>query len=184
VQRLRAFGIETYYTKCLTLAFPRRIAPPRQGKVFLVDVDRKYLYLPKKLRANAMRISHLVCSGYDDEFKRMIAKKTLDLYRDHARLVITTRLHCALPCAAMGIPVVFLSNKPRDIRLSILKDIGIRIHRYRKFRSPLIRSFYRLYFKIFRAPRIDWNPAPLELEAEKERIVSALRKVLKEKGVA
>jgi hypothetical protein len=181
-QRLRACGIETYYTKCLTLTFPRRAAAPRDGKVFLVDIDTKNVYLPRQVRRGAIFISHQVSNRYDNELKSMLAKKTLALYRDQARLVITSRLHCALPCAAMGIPVVFLGN-PKDVRISVLEDIGIKIHPYRKVTGPLRRYFYRLYFKIFRSPKIDWNPAPLDLEEEKARIGAALRKVLKEKGV-
>jgi hypothetical protein len=181
-QRLRACGIESYYTKCLTLTFPRRAAAPRDGKVFVVDVDTKTVYLPKELRRGAILLSHRVLDLYDGELKRSMAKKILELYRDRASLVITSRLHCALPCAAMGIPVVFLGD-PKDVRISILEDIGIRIHPCRKFKNRVGRYLYRRYFKIFCTPKIDWNPAPLDLESEKAKIISALRKVLKEKGV-
>lgn len=181
-QRLRAFGVESYYTKCLTLTFPKRTATPRDGKVFLVDVDPGNVCLPRELRRGAVRVTHRVCNRYDDEFKRMMARKTLELYRDCARLVITSRLHCALPCAAMGIPVVFFGD-PKDGRLSVLEDIGIRIYPYRKFRDLLRQALYRPYFKLFRAWRVEWNPAPLDLEEEKAKMVSALKKILNEKGV-
>jgi hypothetical protein len=181
-ERLRAAGVEAYYTKCLTLTFPRRPTAPRDGRVFIVDVDTSNVYLPRELRRGAVVVTHHLSALYDDEIKSMMARKTLELYRNQARLVITSRVHCALPCSAMGIPVVFLGD-PRDVRMSVLEDIGIKIHPYRKFKGGLRRYCYRQYFKIFRASGIDWNPKPLDLEEEKSRIVSALRKVLKEKGI-
>lgn len=33
-----------------------------------------------------------------------------------ARLVVTSRLHCALPCVALGTPVIFVPKDKNDIR--------------------------------------------------------------------
>ena len=49
-----------------------------------------------------------------DRFQR--AEHLLSRY-EMAKLVITSRLHCALPCVAMGTPVVFLHNNPQDPRM-------------------------------------------------------------------
>ena len=45
-------------------------------------------------------------------------------YKNEAALVITTALHCASPCTAMGIPVVLLcENEEQMGRFSALKNI-------------------------------------------------------------
>jgi hypothetical protein len=182
-EHLREKGIDTYYTKCLTLTFPRRTAEPKDGKVFIVDVDVDLIRIPRELRRGAIRHTHTVPRQFDDELKRSIALRTLEMYRDHAKLVITSRLHCALPCAAMGIPVIFLGN-PEDGRISLLEDIGIKINPYRQVEGAVRRLFYRRYFRHFIAPKINWNPTSLDLETEKTQIQSALQKVLQQKGVA
>ncbi|WP_395002724.1 hypothetical protein [uncultured Helicobacter sp.] len=47
----------------------------------------------------------------------------LDRYATQARLVITTALHCASPCTAMGIPVLFLQDSPeQSTRFSALHN--------------------------------------------------------------
>jgi hypothetical protein len=49
-----------------------------------------------------------------------------DLYlRDYAKakLVLTSKIHCALPCAGMGVPVVLMMNKPNDIRFNGIKEL-------------------------------------------------------------
>ncbi len=45
--------------------------------------------------------------GWKDS--RKAAELLLAEYRKNAKLIITTALHCAQPCMAMGIPVVFIN---------------------------------------------------------------------------
>jgi hypothetical protein len=51
-----------------------------------------------------------------------LAQDLLDCYAG-ARCVVTTRLHAALPCLAMGTPVLLLPPRPDMIRLSGLIDL-------------------------------------------------------------
>src|SRR5690606_3725036 len=46
---------------------------------------------------------------YSDEEKFEMADDILKKYAK-AKLVITSRIHCALPCLAMGTPVIFLNG--------------------------------------------------------------------------
>lgn len=48
----------------------------------------------------------------EDKFK--YAKSLLDRYA-RARFCVTSRIHCALPCVAMGTPVVFVNPTGKDI---------------------------------------------------------------------
>ncbi len=50
-----------------------------------------------------------------------MAKKYLERYAK-AKLVITSRLHCALPCLAFGTPVIFVHKNLDDPRFGGLKD--------------------------------------------------------------
>jgi exopolysaccharide biosynthesis predicted pyruvyltransferase EpsI len=58
----------------------------------------------------------------------IIAQEYLDRYRKEAKLVITSRLHCALPCIAMGIPVIVMGDH-RDKRLQLVEEFT-KIHPY------------------------------------------------------
>jgi hypothetical protein len=179
-EKLNAHGIETFYSKCLTLTLPKRQRSPSEGKVFVVDVDSRCAYIPKHLRSNAVWLTHEFSGQYDDELKRHLAQKTLEIYRDKAELVITTRLHCALPCVAMGIPVIFLGD-PENSRTALVGDIGLPIYRFKPPRNKLLRWAYRIYFKFLVANKIDWSPAPLDIEPEKVKIRAKLQKALKER---
>jgi hypothetical protein len=77
--------------------------------------------LPHAMRNECEYINHY--SHTNDFVKNMTcAQNLLDNYYNNARVVITTFLHCALPCIAMGIPViVFYPNhkKPYSIKFLI-----------------------------------------------------------------
>lgn len=171
---LCAKGVDAYYSNCLTLTFQPREKEPVRGKVFLVDVDRR-IPLPRHIRKGSIRLSHIVPPYVSNETKNRLARELLDMYRDQARLIVTTRLHCALPCMAMGIPVVFFGD-PEDYRISILNDLGLKINRYVLPKGGLPRLWNRLRM-LMSVPTVDWSPKPLEIEAEQER----LRKLVKEK---
>jgi hypothetical protein len=175
-QFLERAGIRAYTTHCLTLTFSRRERTPEQGRVYIVDGDD--LPVPRSMRRDAVRITHDGFHGFSDEAKRDEAHRLLELYRDHARLVITTKLHCALPCLAMGIPVVFFGDAD-DYRFGILGDLGVpmipRQPRSWRLRKAFNYRLFRWLWRVWQARRTDWNPRPLELEARKEQIRSLVR---------
>lgn len=168
MEMLAERGVAAYYSKCLTLTFPSRDPKPVREKVAVVDADD--VPLPRAIREQAVSLSHIVSGDPDDDIKREAARRLLDFYRDEARLVITTRLHCALPCAAMQVPVVYFGD-PHDYRTSILKDIGIPIHAFKRggFVSRTLRKLT--------PPRadIDWNPAPVAVTDEQQRMIDDIR---------
>jgi hypothetical protein len=122
-------GVEAFDSHCLTLTFSRRQQAPLDGRVFLVDLPPALrAKLPRQLAERAVVVSHQVQDVYGETIKFQIARRLLSLYREHAELVVTTRLHCALPCLGMGIPVVFLGRRD-DPRFSVLEDLGLRFGR-------------------------------------------------------
>lgn len=103
---LRSRGVDAFLSHCLSIAFARRIPDPeRQTEVFVVSRDRRIVdYLPASIGPHTF-VSHY--SGSNDfEANRGRALELLQTYRDRAKLVVTTLLHCALPMIAMGVPVV------------------------------------------------------------------------------
>ena len=170
-QLLERAGVKAYTTHCLTLTFPKRTVNPHPGKVFIVDGQG--LRIPRALRKDSVRVSQETSAIFGDDLKRAMAQRLLDVYRDQARVVVTTRLHCALPCLAMGIPVVFFGD-PDDYRLQVLTDIGVPIIR-RYPRSRLVKRAFgirvvRRSWRLWNDRHIDWNPSAPDLEQQKLEI--------------
>lgn len=166
----RAHGIDAYYSKCLTLTLPRREREPEDGKVFLVDVE--YYPVKRSLRHRGVKVSQMTVPHYDDETKRQMMRQLLDTYKNQASLVVTSKLHCAMPCLAMGIPVVFI-GKPDDYRTEILRDVGLQIQPYRLPKNKVLRllkwALYE-YLGLGYVRKDVWRGQALDLETEKASI--------------
>lgn len=115
---MREKGIESYFSGCLTLTLQPFADVVKTQAVILTDVpqeietyvadllpDRDIIYkthtIPKEDRGEV----------WDIREKRV--KESLRLYQG-AQLVITTRLHCALPAIALGTPVILVGNFDED----------------------------------------------------------------------
>lgn len=121
VKYLKSKGIDAFLTGCLTMLFPRRSENKKYEKVFIVDCPESILeHIPNEIKEDAEYLSQVIRMRSDSCDHRLTAEETeqynkkareqLNKYRDEARLVITTRLHVASPCAAMGIPVVLVRD--------------------------------------------------------------------------
>lgn len=119
-------GIKSHFSRCMTLTFPKR-GKVNADTVFIVDVPNKlHKYIPSKIRKFSVikKQRAVPFRKYFTPEKRLeISEKTLNLYRETASLVITSALHCACPCIAMGIPVVFVDFGWSSNRFSCLKNI-------------------------------------------------------------
>lgn len=155
-------GVPAYLSGCVTALLPKRKPDPvRQTKVIVVDVAEELLaYIPKYLREKAEyrtqlfpleRVSGSPIMTAEESVKSYErAKELLKYYRDNAALIITSRLHVASPCMAMGIPVI-LAKEDFDGRYA------------------WIDRFLPLYGKKDWG-NIDWNPETVDYEEEKSRI--------------
>jgi len=155
---LAAAGVADFYSKYLTLAFPMRTVSPGQQKAILVDVP-EFLRrnVPDELIHESVTVSHDVQDIYGETIKFDIARHLLSWNRDQARLVITTRLHCTLPCLVMGIPVIFFADT-RKARVTVSQEVGSKTYPVDSQRED-----------------VDWSPAIHDVEAEKQAFVAALR---------
>lgn len=163
---LQALGIDSYFSRCLTLTLPRRDPAPTQTRVFCVGIsDEIRELLPREIVGNAEFVNQQFISippGADTpgvERYRKAADAQLARYRNDAALVVTSALHCAQPCIASGIPVVFI--RPHDDgpdRFSSMQGI-----------IPLYTP------DDLREGRINWKPAPAEIEPLKADMLENLK---------
>lgn len=180
LELMHKHGIDAYYSRCVTLTLPRREEAPKKGEVFLVGVsETAHQALPRHLRKEAVTVDQakIRLPITDTQIKLGLAEELLLQYRKRARLVITSKIHCAMPCIAMGIPVVFLYDKDKqdDYRVSIIKDlVGIN---YVHEKGPAARLLNRSL-----SHKINWVPAALNIEPMKaeirEQFAIALQRVL------
>ena len=157
-RRMQKLGKRAFLSGCLSLTLDRRPAAPENGKVFLVDAPREIEnHLPPHLRERVEYVSQSfrLERAWDDrethERLRKKAEETLAKYRDEASLVVTSRLHAASPCTAMGIPVILARN-------------------YFDERYAWIDKFLPLYTPD-RFGEIDWDVQAPDIEAHKKRVL-------------
>ena len=79
-------------------------------------------------------------------------KNQYEEYIQNASLVVSSRLHCILPCAAAGIPTI-LTLKAKSFRYNWLENI-MPIYTPETYNS------------------INWNPRPLDFEKEKSTLLA------------
>lgn len=170
---LKKYGVEAYYSRCATLTFEKRETEPLSPKVFIVGLTRNERHIiPPDIRKDAIVVeqSKISLPGISSELRHQLASHVLEQYRTRAELVITSKIHCAMPCIAMGIPVVFLYDKSKadDYRVKIIEDlIGINY--------VSTRSIFGLAYKYIDRKRINWRPAVVDIEDLKNQIRSDVR---------
>ena len=140
MQVLREAGVDAYYSKCLSMTLPRRGNVQGANSVVTLDVPvywirenniaghfiRHLLSLVK--REDAGRSINLY-QGHNsdhlgDQVRTEVAHSLLQRYKREARIILTSRLHCALPCIAMGIPVMYFTGGLNH-RTEILQELGV-----------------------------------------------------------
>lgn len=147
---LRNNGIEAYVNGCITLTLTSElfadVCTRCPQKVYIVDVPSEYInYIPNSVLEKAEFCTQIVknsCSPEDD------VKELIRTYYCDAKFVITTRLHCALPCIALGIPVIVMKK-------------------HYSFRFSTISKFIPIYTPD-RFDQIDWNPTEVKCESFKQ----------------
>ena len=114
---LTKLGVESYFSGCLTLLMRSPfINARRTDDIFLVDVRKENLkLLPANVKERAGTLRHHVVDKEThkaelDGVKRFSTGYNLMANYATAKLVITQRIHCALPCVAMGTPVIFINS--------------------------------------------------------------------------
>lgn len=156
---LKDLDIPSYVNGCLSITLPKR---RRAGhKVMFVDIPESLKsFIPQHILDTAENLSQTeILEGMVNH--REFANMSKEWYRriaDEASLVVTSRLHCASPCIAMGIPVIITVNEISS-------------------RFEWIDSFVPIYTPE-NFQEIDWNPKELEIEEHKEQVIlNALQRI-------
>lgn len=131
---MRGFGIPAYYSSCLTLTFiSSNFKLENKSEVIWVDnIDHP---IPIKIE---QKLNELLPNGFSkishDPLSRFLkfetyvednTELTFSLFKryEEAKLVLTTKIHCALPCIGMGVPVILIHPNPNDPRLTVLSKL-------------------------------------------------------------
>lgn len=112
---------------------PRSFLRAIKHNLFLKSFQKKRFLrkiIDKKVRKNAIYTFHtLKPNNIPDDQRFAMAEDLLHKYAK-ARLVITSRIHCALPCLALGTPVIFINSfedKSNQSRIKGLMNLFNRI---------------------------------------------------------
>jgi len=188
---LENHDIEAYFSGCLTLTLEReKFTGNKSNKrgVLLSEVFHRskpsggirevtrYYYFEKVVKKqllkkllpepivnegkNSYNFQKIPGSSYEDRIKK--AGQLLSDFAN-ARLVVTSRLHTALPCLALGTPVLFIPNNINDKRFSGLTELlnVITIERIKKINR---RGEFKVSGELF-----NWNHPSNKHDFEKYR---------------
>lgn len=103
---LQNAGIAAHFTGCLTTWMGRFFEPSKRDGVLFIDVPETMdRFIPEQIRSHARRITNGTANRNASPFERFrTIASTLDAIRT-AEMVVTRRLHAALPCVGFGTPV-------------------------------------------------------------------------------
>ncbi len=112
---LKKEGIDTFFSGCVTLTLPKQPKTKDRGKyIVLVDLNPKVEQKVRQLvgdRYEIRKLSHTIPELKNATWEERTAKveEYLTIYQN-AKYVVTRRLHVALPCLAMGTPVLVIQS--------------------------------------------------------------------------
>jgi hypothetical protein len=120
---LRAKGVDAYFSACATLTLGTGTTLPRHDYICAVDLPEPVLdALKQRARCRVVVTTHRDPAPAPFAQRMRRAERLLSLYAQ-ARAVVTSRLHCALPCLAFQTPVLLI-DAARDVyRFSGLHDL-------------------------------------------------------------
>lgn len=119
---LTAHDIEAYYSGCLTLTLDRP-SVPRESFIMLNDLPEEVALRVENLTDRPVRrVTNVDETTVGSEARLARAAALIELYA-RASCVVTTRLHCALPCLAIGTPVLLVDASWDQSRFAGLHDL-------------------------------------------------------------
>jgi len=163
---LKHYGYKTVLWGCPSLLLPKRFKTQNQTKIFCCDIPDTLLpHIPNEIKNEMTDIgsaehepSPISDKAAASMFNMEFIKNRLEKLRNEARLVITSRLHVAAPCLAMGIPVILTID-------------------HLDFRFDVLEPFIPLY-SINDYAKINWNPTAPDIEDIKDKMCNIFEAVL------
>ena len=119
--KLMKYGINTYFSSCLTTTldiYYSKNENERTNDIYFIDyklgkfpqADKYILSLKKYNLSNIIYTKHHFNIKLSHIKRFKLAKALLNKY-SKAKLVVTTRIHGALPCLAFNTPVILINKK-------------------------------------------------------------------------
>ncbi|MFY0625980.1 MAG: polysaccharide pyruvyl transferase family protein [Reichenbachiella sp.] len=176
-------GIKSYFSGCATLTMDKSrskrsndiiVTDPFINDLLTEEYARKVTFklIPKEFHPQVKLKTH-IRKNTDISIEEQLneGKELLKEYAQ-AKLVITSRIHCALPCLALGTPVYFVDfgyirkiNRDRfDGILDLMHTVRpiLPFHENRRIDKVLkFFNIHRLFFNTIKPLSINWeNPEP------------------------
>lgn len=114
---LQQQGLSSYLSLCFTLTFqiPRLSSSTEEkqsNEILVVDVAAS-ANLPPEILTKATQLECNIPDSmrHTEKARHEYAHNLLSAYANRASVVITSRIHSALPATALGIPVIFVEDK-------------------------------------------------------------------------
>ena len=120
-KNLKSIGVDAYFSGCITLTLPKQKTEDRGRYICVVDVDEKVTeQIKKQMEGTGIEVrvmTHNQKRNADRTWEQREADTVERLTEyQNAICVVTKRLHCALPCLAMEVPVLLVKDMTDDIR--------------------------------------------------------------------
>ena len=151
------YGINAYLGGCITAALPESRLNNDHSKIYLVDIpDSLNQFIPKTFEPKIVRTTHM-WENLKDPKEKMIEQ--YNMYQEHAELVVTSLLHCSIPCIAAGIPTIIAKSEV-------------------SYRFEWVEKLAHIYTPDeFNA--IDWEPKPIIYQDFKKKLKNMILNRLK-----
>lgn len=156
-RNMKKYGIDSYLAGCITATLPRRKQSGKYNKIFCVDIASPLIDIVKDNCAGEIES----CTHYYENASGNIQYFAEGIYRkylEEAKLIITSRLHCAVPCIAAGIPVIMIIKK----RLHTMTWLDRLVPIYDE--NDL--------------SQIDWSPETIDYEIMKNKMLTTAKRRL------
>lgn len=176
MELFQSIGVNAYYSGCLTLTLNNKFQE-RNNTIILADpfyklgpvLEKRYMeeLIPEKYKKDIIIFNQDINTSIPIEEKFIKAQDYLDSIAK-AKLVITSRIHSALPSLALGTPVIFVNIgfKKKSIeriapQIGMMNVVGKEYFPYSGFsrKDRMFRKFNidKLFKKKF---NIDWDNPP------------------------
>jgi hypothetical protein len=138
-------------------------------KNYLFPPSKLENFVPSEVIEKANRINHEVSSDLSNLQLYDIAKSILKRYSE-AKLVITSRIHTALPCLALGTPVLFVLDglKDENFHMSRLRGILDHVNILTTEPKEKVDELFGKSMNVYSPTEIDWNKPPENPESYRE----------------
>ena len=125
-EMLNELGIENYFSGCMTLTLEKFEDIKKEEYICAVNISNEELEILKsKTNKKIIEINQDIEMGSLSvktwEERKQNVVKLLKLYQG-AKFVVTTKLHCALPCLALETDVLVLYDEKFNDRMQTFKE--------------------------------------------------------------